>query len=39
MLQPDVVSEYIAEEVFLGHIAGPFTMEETYLKPIQQHEI
>ena len=30
-LYPEIVSDYIAEEVTLGHIAGPFTQEETHL--------
>ena len=30
-LQPNIVSDYIAEEVVLGHMAGPFTWEETHL--------
>jgi len=30
-LQPDVVADYIAEEVLLGHMSGPFTHEETHL--------
>jgi len=29
-LQPDVVSDYISEEVVLGHMAGLFTLEETH---------
>src|SRR5882724_119619 len=29
-LQLDIVSDYIAEEVVLGHMAGPFTLEETH---------
>ena len=30
-LQPDLVTNYIAKEVFLGWMAGPFTLEETHL--------
>jgi len=30
-LQPDLVVDYIAEEVLLGHISGPFTCKETHL--------
>ena len=30
-LHPDIVSDYIAKEVMLGRMAGPFTLEETHL--------
>jgi len=30
-LCPDIVSDYIAKEVMLGHMASPFTQEETHL--------
>ena len=29
-LQPDVVTGYITKEVVLGHMSGPFTLEETH---------
>ena len=30
MLRPAVVTDYISEEVVLGHMSGPFTKDETH---------
>ena len=30
MLQPGLVTNYISDEVLLGHMSGPFTLEETH---------